>query len=91
MNPVARQTDAQVFYIQNIHFRCRQTYEGQLLLLSREHLIKVIFGFGVREVLEPFDLQAPIFVGSDVCDEDRFAGYLDSRHEGHLWDGYHVI
>jgi hypothetical protein len=65
------------FYIQNIQLRCRQTHGGHYPLLAprrRDRLNKVEFGFGVREFLELFDLQASIFVGNDVCDEDRFAG-----------------
>jgi hypothetical protein len=44
-----------------------------LLLLSscrRNRLNKVEFRFGVREVLNLFYLQAPIFVGNDVCDDN---------------------
>jgi hypothetical protein len=57
-------------------------------------LSKVEFGFGVRELLELFDLQAPVFVGHDVCDEDRFADPLNPDRSlclvDHLWSEYHV-
>ena len=35
-----------------------------------ECLHKVDMGFGVGELLSVFDLQAPVFVGNDVFDED---------------------
>jgi hypothetical protein len=69
------------FYLQNIQLRCRQTRRTLTLLSSchrcRHRLIKVEFGFGVREVLELFDLQVPVFVGNEAYGEDRFAGTLN--------------
>lgn len=54
---------------------------GPLLLSPHprrcERLSKVEFGFGVRELLEPFDLWDPVFVGNDFADEDRFAIHLN--------------
>jgi hypothetical protein len=52
-----------------------------LLLSPRRHhrLNEVVFGLGVRELLELFDLQAPVFVCNDVCDEDRFVEHLNSN------------
>ena len=38
---------------------------------------KVEIGFRVCKVFDLLDLQAPVFVGSDVCYEDRFAAHLD--------------
>jgi hypothetical protein len=62
-----------------------------LLLLSsrrRDRLNEVEFGFGVRKLLRPLDLQTPVFVGNEMCDEDRFAGSLNPdrglRLVGHL-------
>jgi hypothetical protein len=51
-----------------------------LLLLScrrRDRLNIVEFGFGVRELLILFYLQAPVFVGNDVYDDDRLAVHLN--------------
>ena len=74
-DPVPRRTDAQ-----NLHSK----YTAPLLLDTRRTLLplssrrrdrlnKVEFSFGVRELLDLFDLQAPIFVGDDVYDVDRLA------------------
>lgn len=43
---------------------------------SRNSLNEVEMGFGVGELLHPLDFQAPVFVGDDLCDVDRFAGRL---------------
>ena len=46
-------------------------------------------GFGVNELLDQFDLQAPVCVGDDVRDEDRFVvdgTGLDLRLVKNLWD-----
>jgi len=63
-----------------------------LLLLGVCHsdrLKNVEVGFGVGEFLDLFDLQAPVFVGNDVRDEDRFTDRLNSdrgiRLVGELW------
>ena len=58
-----------------------------------DRLSEIEIGFGVRELLEPFDLQAPVFVGDDIYDEDRFAVPLNPdcglRLVDRLRDEYH--
>jgi hypothetical protein len=82
--------------VENIQLRCCQTRRTLLLLSTRrrERLSEVEFRFGIRELLRPFDLQAPAFVGSDVCNEDRFSGTLNPDRGlhlgGHLRCEYHV-
>ena len=50
---------------------------------------KVEIGFGISELLKLLDLQAPVFVGRDVCDEDHFADHVNSNYsfrlDGKLW------
>ena len=56
-----------------------------LLLLGRcrtHCLNKVKMAFGVGELLNLLDLQAPVFVGDDMVDEDRFADRLNTRDHG---------
>ena len=45
-----------------------------------ECLHKVDMGFGVGELLSVLNLQAPVFVGNDVFDEDRFASRFNPEH-----------
>jgi hypothetical protein len=73
-----RQTDPHVF--RSEHIALLSDIQRALLFLSchrRERLNIVEFRFGVREVLNLFYLQAPVFVGNDVRDEDRFADILN--------------
>ena len=73
-DPVARNTDAQVFHSADTAPLSSDTRRALLLLsphpCRRDRLSKVEFGFGVRELLGICDLQAPVFVGNDVDDED---------------------
>jgi hypothetical protein len=68
IRPVTRQADPQVLRSENtasLSSDARRT----LLLLSprcRDRLSKVEFEFGVRELLDSFNLQAPVLVGNDV-------------------------
>ena len=90
-----RRKDAQV-----LHSECTASLSSDtqttLPLISprhRDRLDEVEFGFGVRELLDLFGLQAPIFIGNDVYDEHRFTGSLnpsDRELHGHLRGGYHV-
>ena len=58
-------------------------------LCCRNSLLKVKMGFGVGELLDLDDLQASIFVGYDLCDEDHFANHFHPdrgvRLGGKLW------
>ena len=42
----------------------------------RDGLEKVDVGFGVGELVELLDLQASVFVGDDIRDEDIFASHV---------------
>jgi hypothetical protein len=72
---VTRQKNIQILHSAHAASLSSDT-RGALLLLSRDRLMKVEIGFGVRELLDLFDLQAPVFVGNDVCDDDQFAVHL---------------
>jgi hypothetical protein len=93
-----RPTNAQALRSERTAFLSSDTRRTLPLLLfspcRRDRFNKIEFGFGVRELLDLFDLQAPIFVGNDVCDEDRFVVHLDPdrglRLVGHLRGRYHV-
>jgi hypothetical protein len=76
--PVARQTDARILYSGHITSSSSDTRTTLLLLGRRDRLIKVEIGFGVCELLHPFDFQAPVLIGNDIYDEDRFAVHLNS-------------
>ena len=97
-DPVTWQTNAQVLRSERTAFLSSDTRRTLPLLLfspcRRDRFNKVEFGFGVRELLDLFDLQAPVFVSNDVCDEDRFMVHLDPdrglRLVGHLRGRYHV-
>ena len=95
-DPVPRRTDAQNLYSKYTAPLLLDT-RRTLLPLSfrrRDRLNKVEFSFGVRELLDLFDLQAPIFVGDDIRDEYRFADSLNpeggTHLVGHLRGGCHV-
>jgi len=64
---------------------------GTLLLLGfcrRDRLSDTAeVGFGVGKLLDLLDLQAPVFVGNDVPDEDRFAAHLNPNGSIHLVGG----
>ena len=80
IQPNTRQTDAQVLHSKHTASLSPDA-RRKLLPLNpcrhRHRLNKVEFGFGVRELFELFDLQAPVFVGNEVCDEERFADTLN--------------
>jgi hypothetical protein len=73
-DPVTRNMDAQVFHSANTASLPSDTRRALLIPsphpCRRDRLSKVEFGFGVRELLRICDLQAPVFVGNDVDDED---------------------
>jgi hypothetical protein len=71
--------DAQVVHPEHTASLSSNTRRTLSLLSTcrRDRLGKVEFGFGVRELLDPFELQAPVFIGNDVSDEDRFADPLN--------------
>jgi hypothetical protein len=77
--PFTRQIDVQFFRSEHTASLSSDIQRTLLLLSSRrcERLNIVEFGFGVRELLELFELQAPVFVGDDVYDEDRFAEIIN--------------
>lgn len=62
----------------------------------RDTVEKVEIGFGVGKLLEFFDLQASVFVGNDVSDQDHLAGHVypdrGRRTAGELYmrQGTHV-
>lgn len=55
----------------------------------RNSLNKVKVGFGVGELLDLLDLQAPVLVSNDLRDVDRFTDRLHPDHglqlAGDLW------
>ena len=52
------------------------------LISGRLHLCGM--GFGVDELLDLLDLQDPIRVGGDGCDENRLAGRIEPVFGRHL-------
>lgn len=63
-------------YTLKIHppqFRVSRLYEVLYSCYQRNSLAKIGVGFRVGELMELFDLQAPVFVGDDVDDDDRLA------------------
>lgn len=50
--------------------------------------------FGVDELLDLLDLEGPVIVGNDVCDDYRFVGPINLDLglylAGKLWGRYHV-
>jgi hypothetical protein len=71
--------NAQAFRSEHTASLLRSDTRRALLTRSRrcDRLNVVEFGFGIREVLELFELQAPVFVGDDVYDEHRFTVILN--------------
>ena len=55
----------------------------------RERMKNVEIGFRIGKIFDLLDLQASVFVWSHVCDEDRFAVYINPdrgfRVVGDLW------
>ena len=85
--PIARAYD---FIFNTYSFVVSSTQKTRLLLglgrtilqLGSETLLDV--GLGVDELLDLLDLQDPIGVGGDGCDEDHLTGHGDSGCGRHL-------
>ena len=66
----------------------RHTKLRPLGFCGRNSVNSAEISFKVGKLFDQIDLQAPVFVGNDVFDEDRFAGHLPNwgfHRVGALW------
>ena len=74
------------FYIQTYGFFVSST-QGTQLLLGTERLHPLGVDLGVDELLNLLDLQGPIAVDGNGCDDNRFVGRLGPVAGLHLSGG----